>query len=295
MHQPGVPWAGGLTEAGNSDAEDAQAKGVGGMVLWYKKKPYPKAIDAPANPERCIPWWCNLKEQCAVGSSRVVAKLLPSMQKLVMPANAMVIQPSFVLFDPSKSIHVNATTILGKLSKVLVDGGPADARVFTHPVQKKLWVKLNGRWSKKYQWMCLEVDPTRVVHVQGYGGIQTSVFVNKKQGYVRVLLGQVTKVMKVTPKGVGKQPHSKQRVDNVLEMGHRLVYWAMMGPPSSSHVVMHSCEKKGCLGPHCLIEHTQQVNKQKDAGEYKRAEGRKEVKMGEVFFKELEQEFGQGV
>lgn len=277
------PWSSkGISKLGGSDDEDAVGKGVasnGGTKVWYKRKPYPEGIDFFDDPERCIPWWCNLDEQC-VGKSKTPSKLLPSMQKLLVG------DPSYVLFNPNVTIQSNALLMLGKLGEVLKDDcrmgieDTYDSFVLTHPVQEKKWWKVDAPSSKKkvykvYTWMCMEVDPTKLVEHELNGNATSGVYVLKGQGYVGAVLGHKSITQVVKPRKGGGHGNTHNKVKTIVEVGHRLVYWAMMGPPKDGHVVMHSCEKHGCLGPHCLIEGTSEANNSRDKDAYKLAEGAK--------------------
>jgi hypothetical protein len=217
------------------------------------------------------------------GSGKVLGNLLPSMRQL-LPAGQG-IQPGPLLYDPNRTIHVNANIILNHLKLVLsvesLKGamGKPGSHVFTHPLHKKEWKRnANGQWVKVISCVC-DVDASKVGKIDAGGKMDTCVYAIKGQGYVKAVLGQVTKIIRVLPKDAEKLPHKAQQVQPVVEFGHRLVYWAMMGPPLESQVVMHTCEKKGCLSPRCLVAGTPSANKRKSIHDYGVGQGVKKERM----------------
>lgn len=124
---------------------------------------------------------------------------------------------------------------------------------------------------------CMFLD---IKGIQAVQGTASGYMVHK--GYVRVLIGykkstQTTELPAPTTRSAaakkstgerGSRDKSKRialrpegratkltktKIQPVWEYAHRVVAWALMGPPDASQHVMHTCDKKACVHPHHLV------------------------------------------
>ena len=229
------PWeAKGLSTAASEDEDNSVAWHQEDHV--YKRKLYP-------GPQ--LLWWCQLDAQKSKESGKTISKLLPSMQRI---ANEEIAP---VMYDYEQSIQDNAIFILGKLGTMLSDAARAGAEgqgamyVLTNPIVKKDMNRKPNMFTKSLTWQCLKACSEREQSVSreedGKVVVHKCAWVSG-EGYVRVLL-------------------AKAECDCIIEEGHRLVYWAHMGPPQPGSVIMHACNCKHCIAPHCLLNGNHSDNK----------------------------------
>ena len=180
--------------------------------------------------------------------------MLPSMVKVVKA----------VAYEPGLSIHENASALLSRLATILHPSalhmvGDGQQCPFVRPLfrcERERDTRSN-QYVSRLQAECMFVCAKRVkeVHEHGGGKVQWVRLMphRNKSEYVSVLLGK------------------DSRGHCVWEYAHRIVAWAMVGPPNGGgdgeggggkgvEVVMHSCHHKLCLSPCHLVGGTKKEN-----------------------------------
>jgi hypothetical protein len=169
------------------------------------------------------------------------ARRLPQVEKLLKQQQWVTCNHHW---DKAQGVGYNMKGILDRLGAVLepssMEGveGSEKGSVFSQPLQ----YERRGCLRSEVQEACMRLSEAKVAMAKG-------MYQPERRGYVKVTLGNL-------------------RGRSITEWGHRLVLWAVHGPPASPEGwttsgphCLHMCGQKDCLNPSHLVWGTAQDNR----------------------------------
>ena len=291
-----------------------------------------RALDIPRR--QPLTWWFAPHNQ--VAAAEELHCLLPSMLQLAQPAADQVAH--FSLFNPADTIHQNAVRLLKQLGDVLFPSAfhPCSSTTPQEELPPAFLAPLQQQGVD--EWRCwpwfspLVIDQAaRVEKMRKLLAAQSKSSNSKQTPYQRPLDAPVyePECMVASSSCVRMQGGMEQvsggyvlvvlgsikQADGswtpVKEYGHRLVYWALLGPfqhdpqawtgaapeQQAGPVVMHTCHNKSCLQPlHLLLGNYSENNTRRALEEdeigYRDAHRRRDTRAVEL---RAEQEQAEGL